>query len=48
SLWYVNGSTSKQIDKYVHSACLIINDNQQGKIAVSYNNEPKRIEIFNL
>ncbi|CAF3350140.1 unnamed protein product [Rotaria socialis] len=33
SLWYVNGSTSKQIDKYVHSACLIINDNQQGKIA---------------
>ncbi|CAF3501082.1 unnamed protein product [Rotaria sp. Silwood1] len=48
SLWYIKGLISKQIDKDVHSACLIINNNQQRKIVVSYSNEPKRIEIFNL
>ncbi|CAF2710817.1 unnamed protein product [Rotaria sp. Silwood2] len=48
SLWYVNDLILKQIDKDVHSACLIINNDQQRKIVVSYSNEPKRIEIFNL
>ncbi|CAF1416000.1 unnamed protein product [Adineta steineri] len=49
SLWYANDLTVKQIDKHVHSACLIINNNnQQRKIVVSYSNDPKRIEIFNL
>ncbi|UJR14345.1 hypothetical protein I4U23_001341 [Adineta vaga] len=47
SLWLMNSFILKQIDKNVHSVCLISN-NQQQKIAVSYNNEPKRIEIFNL
>jgi len=48
-LWFVNSLILKKIDKDVHSACLIMNnDQQQRKIVVSYSNEPKRIEIFNL
>jgi hypothetical protein len=47
SLWYIHGLIEKQIDKDVNSACLMVNNEQQRKIIVSYSNEPRRIEIFN-
>lgn len=48
TLWYVDGSTLRQIDKNVHGVCLMEDKNQQPKIAISYDNEPQRIEVFSL